>query len=118
MPQHWAHARGFELTERSLPFVGAYLRNGGALRVVCGGGAYVLAAGTTAATGIDLGVSGWVWMVLGYLVGTLWGELTLARVPAGPTRVASLTPRSPGAYLDRWVRIGQLLRRRSPWSWA
>jgi hypothetical protein len=42
-------------------------------------------------------------LFVGWFIGALIAELRLAQTPSGPRRAASLTPRSPGAYLPRSV---------------
>jgi hypothetical protein len=104
----WAERRGVTLTERSVPYVDTYLRNARALRFVCAGGAVLLLAAFTYGTGIDLGGIGYAWVLGGYLVGSVWAELSLARVPASSTtREASLIVRDPSRYRIRWVAVGQ-----------
>ncbi len=54
-------------------------------------------------------VSGWVWLMLGYLVGVIWSEAWLTRLPHGTHRTASLTPRRVAVYLVRRLRIAQVV---------
>jgi len=104
----WAERHGLELTAESRPWVAGYLRTGRDLRQIGGFGGLVVAASISAATGLDLHVSGLVWILIGYLVGGLWAELALTRVPSGTQRAASLTPRRLSDYLPRRVRIAQV----------
>ena len=67
----WARGHGLELTPQSRPWVDDYLRTGRNLRQIGGFGGLVVAASVTAATGLDLYVSGLVWVLLGYLVAAL-----------------------------------------------
>src|SRR5690606_8618716 len=102
----WAARRGVALTERSAPFVDAYLRNATSLRVVCVGGALAVSWAFTEATGVDLSAAWLVIILAGYLVGSVWAELALARVPATTTRVASLEVREVRRYQASWVAAG------------
>jgi len=88
-PERWAGNHGLDLTDASRPWVAAYLRTGRNLRQVCGFGGLVVAASVTAATGLDLYVSGLVWVLLGYLVGCLWAELASNATIAQPQRGSS-----------------------------
>ncbi len=108
-PDVWARRHGLELTAASRPWVASYLRTGRNLRQVGGFGGLVVAASVTAATGLDLDVSGLVWILLGYLVGCLWAELALTRVPAGTRRAASLVTRRLGDYLPRRMQIAEVV---------
>jgi hypothetical protein len=106
--QAWAARRGVTLTARSAPFVEAYTRNARGLRMVCGAGAVLLAMAAAAGTGVDLQGIAFAWAMGGYMAGCVWAELSLARVPATTTRVASLAVREPARYTARWVRWGQV----------
>jgi hypothetical protein len=104
----WAREHGLVLTERSQPFVAAYLTTGRQLRRVCGVGGLVVAASVTAATGIDLHVPGLVWILVGYLVGCFWAEVALTRLPTGTQRTASLVPRRVRDHLPRRMAVAQV----------
>jgi hypothetical protein len=103
----WADRHGLLLTASSRPWVAAYLRTGRNLRQIGGFGGLIVAASIAAATGLNLHVSGLVWILVGYLVGCVWAELALTRAPSGAQRVASLTTRRLGDYVPRRIRIAQ-----------
>ena len=105
----WAGRHGLELTPVSRPWVETYLRTGRNLRQVCALGGIVVPATVHAATGLDLHVSGLVWLLVGYLVGCLWSELALTRAPAGTRRAASLVTRRLSDYLPRRMRVTQVV---------
>jgi len=105
----WARGHGLELTPQSRPWVDDYLRTGRNLRQIGGFGGLVVAASVTAATGLDLYVSGLVWVLLGYLVGCFWAELALTRAPNGARRSASLVTRRLGDYLPRRMQIAEVV---------
>jgi hypothetical protein len=105
----WADRRSLTLTDRSVPFVDTYLRNARALRFVCAAGALLLATAWSYGTAIDLGGIFYAWVLAGYLVGSVWAELSLARVPAAPTREASLRVRDPRAYVRGWLFAAQFV---------
>ena len=108
----------------SRPWVETYLRTGRNLRQMCALGGIVVPIAVHAATGLDLHVSGLVWLLVGYLVGCLWSELALTRAPAGTRRAASLVTRRLSDYLPRRMRVAQVVlpgggRRASvPWRTA
>ena len=93
----------------SRPWVETYLRTGRNLRQVCALGGIVVPIAVHAATGLDLHVSGLVWLLVGYLVGCLWSELALTRAPAGTRRAASLVTRRLSDYLPRRMRVAQVV---------
>jgi hypothetical protein len=105
----WAERYDIELTPGSRQWVAAYLRSGRDLRQIGGFGGLIIATSISAATGIDLHVSGLVWILIGYLVGCVWAELALTRAPSGTQRVASLTTRRVADYLPRHIRLAQLV---------
>lgn len=105
----WATAHGVTVTQRNSDFVVAYVFEGHRLRLVCGFGGFIAAAALSAGTGIDLKASGWVWLLSGYLVGVVWSESWLTRLPAGTQRVASLTPRKVSDYLVSRMLIAQVV---------
>ena len=105
----WARRHGLELTPSSRPWIDEYLMVGRNLRQVGGLGGLILAMSVTAATGLDLRVSGLVWVLLGYLVGSLWAELALTRLPLGTRRAASLLTRRLGDYLPTRMRVTQVV---------
>jgi protein-S-isoprenylcysteine O-methyltransferase Ste14 len=95
----WATAHGVRATPRNSDFIVAYVFEGHRLRLVCGIGGFVVAASLSAGTGVDLNASGWVWLLAGYLVGVVWSQAWLTRLPSGTRRVASLSPRRISDYL-------------------
>ena len=95
----WATAHGVRATPRNSDFIVAYVFEGHRLRLVCGIGGFVVAASLSAGTGVDLNASGWVWLLAGYLVGVIWSQAWLTRLPSGTRRVASLSPRRISDYL-------------------
>ncbi len=101
----WAQAHGVEVTAHNAPFLAAYVHEGHRVRLVCGFGAWIVAPAVTAATGIDLGLPGIVWLLFGYLVGCVWSEAWLTRVPGNAERVASLVPRRLQDYLPARMRL-------------
>ena len=105
----WAGRHGLVLTPVSRPWVETYLRTGRNLRQVCALGGLVVPTAVHAATGLDLHVSGLVWLLVGYLVGCLWSELALTRAPAGTRRAASLITRRLSDYLPRRMRVAQVV---------
>lgn len=104
----WAQANGVVLGPVTAPVVEVYLRNRRGLRRVGALAGLIIPPAFTAATGLDLHVSGFVWVLLGYLVGQVIAELSLARVPASPTRAASLSPRRLLDYLPRPLAVAQV----------
>ena len=108
-PERWAERHGLELTPVSRPWVESYLRTGRNLRQVCALGGLVVPTAVHSATGLDLHVSGLVWVLVGYLVGCLWSELALTRAPAGTRRAASLITRRLSDYLPRRMRVAQVV---------
>jgi hypothetical protein len=107
-PDPWAGRRGVALTVRSRPYVDAYLRQGPVLRAVGVLIGSFLPMAVTAGTGIDLGVPGLVWIFAGYLTAGVLTEVALGRVPASPTRVASLAVRRRDRYVARWLTRAQV----------
>ena len=105
----WAEHHGLELTSASRPWVTAYLRTGRDLRQIGAFGGLIVAVSIHAATGLDLHVSGLVWLLIGYLIGGLWAELAMTRVPSGAQRMASLVPRRLADYLPRRLRVAQVV---------
>lgn len=105
----WAAAHGVTVTERNCDFVVAYVLEGHRLRMVCGFGGFLAAAALSAGKGIDLKASGWVWLLSGYLIGVVWSEGWLTRLPTGTRRVASLTPRKVSDYLVGRMLIAQVV---------
>lgn len=105
----WAGAHGVTVNTRNSDFVVAYVFEGHRLRLVCGIGGFVAAAALSAGTGIDLKTSGWVWLLSGYLLGVVWSEGWLTRLPAGTQRMASLAPRRVSDYLSMGMLRAQLV---------
>ena len=104
----WARTNAVDLGPTTAPVVDVYLRNRRGLRRVGALGGLAIPPAFTAATGIDLHVSGLVWLLLGYLVGQVIAELSFARVPASGTRTASLAPRRLVDYVPRPLAIAQV----------
>lgn len=105
----WADAHGVDLTDTNTAFVTAYVTEGHRLRLVCGFGGAIALAAVSRGLGIEVPVSGWVWLMAGYLGGVVWSEAWLTRLPAGTIRTASLTPRRVGDYLVGRLRIAQVV---------
>ncbi len=108
-PAGWARTNAVELTPDTSAALSAYLRNRRGLRRIGAFAGLVLPTAVTAATGLDLKVSGVVWVLLGYLVGLLVAEITFARVPDAGPRVASLSTRRLTDYLPRTLVVAQVL---------
>jgi hypothetical protein len=105
----WASGHGVQVTGRNLEFVDAYVREGHRLRLVCGFGGWFVAQAVAAATGIDLHLPGLIWLLAGYLVGCVWSEAWLTRLPEGTERAASLTTRRLPDYLAGRLRTAQVV---------
>jgi hypothetical protein len=105
----WAVGHGVQVTGRNVEFVDAYVREGHRLRLVCGFGGWFVAQAVAAATGIDLHLPGLVWLLAGYLVGCVWSEAWLTRLPEGTERAASLTTRRLSDYLAGRLRTAQVV---------
>ena len=112
-PTAWARARGLELTPESRPVVARHLAATRRLRTLgalCGavlpslvdlvvnGRLQVLGFGTD---GNHAPFQGPVTILLGYLAGAVWAEVSLARPLAADRRQASLVPRELYDYLPR-----------------
>jgi hypothetical protein len=115
--ERWARDRGVELTEETRPVVAAYLRRVRVMRTW--GGVAGAVVPTVLAWAIDgrfvvLGFGadgdsaplGFGAIFVGYLVGVLAAEVTLAR-PAGARRAASLARRRLEDYLPRRTIVAQ-----------
>jgi hypothetical protein len=100
----WALERRLDLTAESQPMVVWYLRNTRVLRTLGVLAGFVLPPLVGLALGKDLGPMTWIWPFVGYLVGTIYAELSLVR-PTG--RAAGLTPRRLRNYLPRRVLLAQ-----------
>ncbi len=115
----WARAHGLELTPETRPVVGRYLAAARRLRTLgalCGavlptlvdlvvnGRVQVLGFG---ADGNHAPFQGPITILLGYLVGALWAEVSLARPLAADRRQASLVPRELHDYLPRRLLYAQ-----------
>ncbi len=105
----WASGHGVQVTGRNVEFVDAYVREGHRLRLVCGFGGWFVAQAVAAATGIDLHLPGLIWLLAGYLVGCVWSEAWLTRLPGGTERAASLTTRRLPDYLAGRLRTAQVV---------
>jgi len=100
----WSRAHGLRLTDGNRPMVGYYLRTARQLRGIGMVAGAVLPAFVVRAYGGGMpemaALWGIAWAYVGYLVGSLYAELALAR-PGSSRRAASLEPRSLHAYLPR-----------------
>jgi hypothetical protein len=116
--ERWARDRGVELTAENRPIVRRYLRNARVLRTWGG------AAGAVLPSLIEFAWNGRVQVLgfgsdgtsaplafgaifVGYLVGALWAEVSLARPVTGARRTASLVRRELEGYLPRRVIVAQ-----------
>jgi hypothetical protein len=115
----WAQARGFELTPENRPVVARYLRRA-RLLPVCGALAGVLLPtlvqllwhGELVILGFHSDGSGAPYagpfeVYIGYLLGALCAEVSLARPRDPARRSASLVPRELEAYLPRRLLLAQ-----------
>jgi hypothetical protein len=115
----WARARGLELTPETRPVVGRYLAAARRLRTLgalCGavlpslvdlvlnGRVQVLGFGTD---GNHAPFQGPISILLGYLAGALWAEVSLTRPLAADRRQASLVRRELHDYLPRRLLYAQ-----------
>ncbi|MDX6720464.1 MAG: hypothetical protein QOJ63_2718 [Solirubrobacteraceae bacterium] len=115
----WARARGVELTAESRPMVAWYLRTARVLRtwgaiggavlpslveLAWDGRTQVLGFGTDGSAAPYAGPMG---AYIGYLVGALYAELSLARPVASTRRAASIVPRELPDYLPRRLLYAQ-----------
>lgn len=106
----WATAHGLALSATTEPVARRYLTRRRDLRRAGAVAAPIVAAQVTASTGVDLHLSGLVWVLGGYLIGCISAELWLARLPiTEPTRRASLTARTRRSYLPRAMYAAQFL---------
>jgi hypothetical protein len=104
----WAHAHGVLLSDASRLVVTRHLRTSRWLRRVCAIGAVVTAAALSAAFGFHL-MTWWpLWLLVGYLIGAVWAELTLTALPDEGVPVASLSPRTLREYLSPTLRRAQV----------
>ena len=115
---HWAQARGLELTPENRPVVARYLRRARLLRT-CGallgvllptlvelawhGRVVVLGFGTDTSAPY----AGPMEAYIGYLLGALAAEVSLARPRDPARRTASLVPRELDDYLPRRLLLAQ-----------
>jgi hypothetical protein len=114
----WARAHGVELTAENRALVARYLRAGRILRT------WGVIAGLLLPSAIELAVSGQVRLLgfgthdaapyagpmgafVGYLVGALFAEVSIARPVDPARRSASLVPRELGQYLPRGLLRAQ-----------
>jgi hypothetical protein len=115
----WARAHAVELTAENRPVLARYLRTGRVLRtwgVVCGlllpsvvelvfsGRVQLLGFGTD---GTSAPYAGPIGAFVGYLVGALCAELSIARRVDPARRLASVVPRELGQYLPRGLLYAQ-----------
>lgn len=105
----WAEAHGVMVTDANRRFVEAYVTEGHRLRLICGFGGAVALAALSRGVGVTVPVSGWVWLMGGYLVGVVWSEAWLTRLPEGTRRAASLTPRRIRDYLLGRLLVAQIV---------
>lgn len=107
--ERWAEAHGVEVIDANRDFIVRYVSEGHRLRLICGFGGAIALAALSRGFGITLPVSGWVWLMAGYLGGVVWSEAWLTRFPGGSRREASLTPRRVSDYLVGRLRIAQIV---------
>jgi len=115
----WADAHGVELTPESMQMVARYLRRSRVLRtwgalaglflptlveLALNGRVQLLGFGTD---GNAAPYAGPIWGFLGYLVGSLYAEVSLARPLDQARRSASLVPRELADYLPRRLLLAQ-----------
>jgi hypothetical protein len=118
-PADWARAHGLELTPETRPLVARYLSAARRLRTwgaLCGavlpslvdlvlnGRVQILGFGID---GSSAPFQGPISILLGYLAGALWAEVSLARPVDRGRRSASLVPRELGDYLPRRLLLAQ-----------
>jgi hypothetical protein len=116
----WARAHALDLTPENRPLVGWYLRTAGVLRTWGAIGGVVVPAALALAWsghfeilgidtdgGINPGDIGWIFV--GYLVGALYAEVSLARPVDPARRSASLAPRRLDDYLPHRLVWAQRL---------
>lgn len=98
----WARGYDVQLTERNRAMITYYVRLAITLRVIGGVGGLVLGALFDDATGLDTssGAGFWIWILLGWLLGSSWAEYRLTR-PLPTEQAASLMPREVQDYLPR-----------------
>jgi hypothetical protein len=104
----WALFNGVVLTRATGPVVERYLDNRYALRRIGAISGVLLAPAITAAFGIDLHITGYAWVLLGYLLGVIVAELALARVPSAGVRTASLATRRLVNYAPKRLLVAQV----------
>lgn len=95
---------GIGTTSASRQLIAEHLSTGRQLRAVLLGAGFVAPLALTAVLGRTAPLS-WSMVLGAYALGTLATELSITR-PSTETRVASLVPREPAAYLGRWLRWG------------
>ena len=116
---HWAQARGLELTPENRPVVARYLRRARLLPVCCAIAGVLLPTlvellwhGELVILGFHSDGSGAPYagpfeVYIGYLLGALCAEVSLARPRDPARRSASLVPRELEAYLPRRLLVAQ-----------
>ena len=116
---HWAQARGLELTPENRPVVARYLRRarwlpvlGALVAVVLPTVVELIRSGELVILGFHADGSGAPYAgpmeaYIGYLLGALCAELSLARPMGAARRTASLAPRVLVDYLPRRLLVGQ-----------
>jgi hypothetical protein len=116
---HWAQARGLELTPENRPVVARYLRRARVLRI-CGALAGVLLPTLVEliwhgelvilgfhGDGSAAPYAGPMEAYIGYLLGALAAEVSLARARDPARRTASLSPRELDGYLPHRLLLAQ-----------
>jgi len=103
----WAAAYGVILTPTNIDFVRTHLRTGRRLRFVCSIAGLLLPPLVSRAVDPRSGSSGsFVGLFVGYMVGSVWAELSVTRSATDPVRVATLAPRRLEEYLPGRLRWG------------
>jgi hypothetical protein len=116
--ERWARDRGLELTPESRALVARYLRTARVLRTWGGVAGIVLptlitlvASGRVVVLGFgtdgDSAPLAFGWIFVGYVVGAVCAELSLARPVAGARRAAGLARRDLDQYVPRLALLGQ-----------
>jgi hypothetical protein len=117
--EQWANARGLELTPENRPVVARYLRRarwlpvlGALIAVVLPTVVELIRSGELVILGFHSDGSGAPYAgpmeaYIGYLLGALCAELSLARPMGAARRAASLSPRDLAAYLPRRLLLAQ-----------
>ncbi len=101
----WAGAHSIELTDGNRAMATYWVRLLIILRVTGGTAGLLMAPVFDAASGLSTGEGWgrWVWVILGWVAGTMWADRCLMR-PAAPAVAASLEPRRLADYLPAHLR--------------